>query len=294
MAKAPKWLIDLRDYLISQPTSLLVYISLAAFLILWRAALLGVYAVTIGTILGSVAIAISSIGSGSTLDKWVTAGIGTAIVTLCAAMDTSEQVRALTLKSKLEKEVQSYASEPDRKRGFVMFLSGRLHDCVNIVPVDVDHCDDLISLLEHVDEMNGSISYFKAEVFRDRGLVRESDDHLYNYLEDDKRRRPAGEDDGSAAVCDTNGTGYCSQRTAWVCHTLANDLVRRACDAIGSAQRQDLFKRALEMLECSTKWAKGGFEQRLGTRPFNTTDLNVTLDVHLKGPQRPCGAPPKI
>lgn len=294
MLKIPKRLSDTVGYLAAQPTSLLVYLSFIAFLILWYAGILGIYGVTIGTILGGVAIALSSIGSGNALDKWIIAGFGTALVGLCAAIDTSEQLRTLRLKSDLEKDIQSYAAQPERKRDFVIFLDGRLQDCVNTVPVEADHCDDLISLLEHVDTTNGSVSYFKAEVFRNRGKIRESDDHLYNYLEEEKRRRPPGSDDGSAYVCDSNGTGYCSQRTAWVCHTLANDLFRRGCDAVGGAQRSDWFRRAEQELDCSRNWSKDGFEQRLATRPWNTADLSVALDTHLSNPMRPCGAPPKL
>jgi len=287
------WPFDIFEYLKGRPTSLVVYLSFAVFLILWPAGFLGPYGVTVGTILGGVAIALSSIGSGHILDKWIIAGIGTAVVGLCAATDTSEQLRAQRLRSELEKDIQAYATLADVKHGFVLFVTRRLGDCVNSPPVDADHCDDLESLLEHVDELNGSVPYYRAEILRSRGRIRDSDDHLYNYLEADDRLRPAGDDDGSISVCATNGTGYCRQRTAWVCHTLANDLFRRGCDTPEISQRRDLFERAQKQLVCVSKWFKGGFEQRLGTRPLNTAGLSTALEMQLKNPPRPCVPPPK-
>ena len=254
---------------------------------------LGFYGVTIGTILGSVAIALSSIGSGHILDKWIIAGAGTALVGLCAAADTADQLRALKLRSELEKDVQAYATLADTKRGFVAFLNGRLHDCLNRPVVDVDHCDDLESLLERIDEANGGVPFYRAEILRNRGRIQDSDDQLYNYLEADRRLRPAGDDDGEAAICTTNGTGYCRQRTAWICHTLANDLFRRGCEAAGTSSRRDWFARAWKQMECVDKWFESGFEQRLGTRPLNTVDLRVALDLQLKDPSRKCDAAPK-
>jgi len=278
-------------YLKRQPTSLVVYLSFAVFLILWPTGFLGSYAVTVGTILGSTAIALSSIGSGDILDKWIIAGIGTAVVGLCAATDTSEQLRAQRLRSELEQDIQAYAAPADVKHGFVSFVTDHIGKCLNTPPVDVDHCAELESLLEHVDKLNGGVPYYSAEILRSRGRIRDSDDHLYNYLEADKRRPPAGDDDGSISACATNG--YCRQRTAWVCHTLANDLFRRGCDVMEISHRRDFFERAQQKLACVNESYKGGFEQRLGTRPLNTADLTAALELNLKNPSRPCSPRPK-
>ena len=274
--------------------SLVVYFSFVAILILWSAGFLGHYGVTVGTILGSAAVALSSIGSGHILDKWIIAGMGTAVVGLCAAIDTSEQLEVQRLRNELEKDIQTYAAPADVKHGFVVFVTDRLGDCVKRPPVDVDHCDDLDSLLEHVDALNGGVLFYRAEILRNRGRIRESDDHLYNYLEADRRLRPTANDDGSASVCATNGTGYCRQRAAWVRHTLANDLFRRGCDSIGTSQRRNLFERAQKQLMLVSKLFEGGFEQRLSTRPFNTADLSAALEMQLSYPSRPCRSAPKI
>jgi hypothetical protein len=67
---------EIVEYLKGRPTSLVVYLSFAVFLILWPAGFLEPYGVTVETILGGAAIALSSIGSGHILDKWIIASIG--------------------------------------------------------------------------------------------------------------------------------------------------------------------------------------------------------------------------
>jgi hypothetical protein len=235
-----------------RPTSTIVYLALAGFVGLWIAGLLGAYVVAVGTVVGTVAIAVSSISAEHIRDKWIVAGLGTALVGACAALDTAEQLHAVKLKNALESEIQEYATRPTNKTEFLGFLDSRLHDCLNRPSVDVDH-----------------------------------------YLEAESRVLPRDQrDNGSASVCNTNGIGFCDQRTSWVCHTLANDLFRRGCDAGDPNQRLDFFVRAQEQLKCEQKHFTGGFEQRLGTRPMTTTDLAVALKPQLNDPARKCDAPP--
>jgi hypothetical protein len=257
--------------------------------------LLGSYVVLVGTVLGSVAIAVSSIGSEEESEKWIIAAVGTALVTLCAGIDTSDQLRALHLKAELDKEVQSYATQPDAKPGFVAFLDTQLLHCVKDLPIDIDHCDDLQSLLEHVDRTNGAVPYYKAEIYRDRGRLSDSDDELYNYLEAEKNHHPgAQQDDGRIEVCVENGTGYCRQRTAWACHTIANDLYRQACRANQLGERKQFFELAKRYSDRVESQYRGGFRQILGTRPFNSAGLEARLGSELKDPSRSCETIPKI
>ncbi|HZB93168.1 MAG TPA: hypothetical protein VE397_17110 [Stellaceae bacterium] len=267
--------------------------ALAGFVGLWIAGLLGAYVVAVGTVVGTVAIAVSSISAEHIRDKWIVAGLGTALVGACAALDTAEQLHAVKLKNALESEIQEYATRPTNKTEFLGFLDSRLHDCLNRPSVDVDHCADLETLLEHINPAHGGVPYYTGEILRYRGRVRDSDDSFYNYLEAESRVLPRDQrDNGSASVCNTNGIGFCDQRTSWVCHTLANDLFRRGCDAGDPNQRLDFFVRAQEQLKCEQKHFTGGFEQRLGTRPMTTTDLAVALKPQLNDPARKCDAPP--
>lgn len=286
------------DYLVTlkaRQTSLIVYLSFAIFAVLWDAGLLGQYVVPIGTVLGGIAIAVSSISSDSIRHKWIIAGLGTALVGACAAIDTAEKLHNLKLKNALEQEIQEYATRPAIKVEFAGFLDTRLHDCLARASVDLDHCDDLLSLLQHISPAHGGIPYYNAEILRYRGRVRDSTDSLYTYVEADRRARPSDERDGGlASVCGSNGIGFCDERTAWVCHTLANDLYRRGCDANDSTQRLDLFVRTQEELKCVEKYYKGGFEQHLGTRPLNTVDLIAALKYQLNEPKRACNRFPKI
>src|SRR6266849_5957377 len=88
-----------------RPASIIVSISLMIFLFLWVEGLIGTYATTVGTILGSVAIAVSSIGKGPDRDKWIFAAAGTILVGACAALDKAGELHALKLKNELEKEI---------------------------------------------------------------------------------------------------------------------------------------------------------------------------------------------
>lgn len=266
---------------------------MALFIALWIGGPLGSYGVTVGTVLGSVAIAVSSIGQGTGRDKWLIAALGTAVVGTCAAIDTLDQLHTVRLKAALEQDIQSYG-QGDHKRDVAAFLGDRLHDCLNRAnpaDVDLDHCDDLESLFEHIDPVNGGVQYYKAEILRYRGRLEDSDGQLYGYLEADRRLRPAGApDDGLATVCDDNGTGYCRQRTAWVCHTLANDYYRRGCDAAGPAQRRSRFERAQQYMQCVERNYKGGFDNHLSTRPLDSAQLTAALDLELKDSNRRCSA----
>ncbi len=292
-----RWRSHAVRYVTTQRTSVAVYAVLIVFAALWAFGALGSYGVTAGTVIGSMALAVSSIGKATDRDKWIIAALGTALVGTCAAVDTLEQLRSLRLKAALEKEFQAYGSNPDHRHQFVSFLNDRLRACVNpvnIAELDADHCDDLESLLEHVDQTNGSVGYYKAEILRLRHRLDDSDDALFGYIEADKRLRPrTTSDNGEASVCDSNGTGYCRQRTAWICHTLANDLYRRGCAAGGTEQRRSMFERAREKMECVDAEYKGGFVQRLGTRPLNTADLTAALGAQLKNPDRTCDALPQ-
>ena len=272
-----------------EPASAAVYLSFATFFLLWRVGGLGQSVVTAGTIVGSVAIAVSSLGSDRVRDRWIIAAIGTLLVGLCASIDTSDQLRVATLKNEMEKEVQGYASQPANKIGFVAYLDQRLHDCLNRPSVDLDHCDDMESLLEHVDESNGSVPYFRGEILRYRGRLRDCDDQFCNYLEAKEHIRPTNvPDNGLAAVCEENGTGYCRQRTAWVCHTMANDFYRLGCAAAAPSERREWFTLAEEKIKCVQKEYPGGFNQRLHTRPLNTADLTAALRYEIDNPVRAC------
>jgi hypothetical protein len=273
-----------------RPTSIIVYLALAGFLGLWIAGLLGPYLVAVGTVVGTVAVAVSSVSSEHIRDKWIVAGLGTALVGVCAALDTIEQLHSVKLKNALESEIQEYATRPTIKTEFSGFLDARLHNCLNrAFLVDLDHCSDLEVLLEHINPAHGGVPYYTGEILRYRGRVRDSDDSLYNYIEAERRMLPTDQrDSGLASVCETNGIGFCDQRTGWVCHTLANDLFRRGCDASDASQRLDFFVRAQEQLKCVEKHFAGGFEQRLGSRPMTTTDLRVALKAQQNNPARKC------
>jgi hypothetical protein len=293
-ARLRQWGSQVLKFYEVRRTSVALYISICVFALLWWFGVFGQNAVVIGAIIGSVAIAVSSIGSDPVRDKWAVALLGTVLVGACAAADTMSTVGSITLRDELKEDMQSYGNEPKNKSGFVSYLNLRLSRCVNTLPVDPDHCDDLLSILEHVDALNGSVTYYKAEIFRLRGDLEDSESQFWRYLEEDERRRPATPDNGRADVCDSNATGYCRQRTAWVCHSLANDLYREGCAASAPAQRLDLFQQAQKKLACVKTEYPDGFRQRLHRRRLNTADLSEALGVQLGAPARTCDPPPPL
>jgi len=260
---------------------------------LWSSDVLGQYRVAAGTILGTVAIAIAGFGPGRFFEKCVIVGLGTVVVGWCAYSDNADQVNSLAVKAELEKDIEAYATQPAFKADFLAFLTGRLRDCVRAKEMDVAHCDDLESMFTHIDQSNGTVLYYEAEILRRKGRLRDSDDQLFTYLEADKRLGPIANDDGTAAACTKNGTGHCRQRTAWIYHSLANDEFRRACAANSSLQRAELLSKARADVNFSRQFFPTGFEQRLGTRPWNTADLEAALAPKMTDSPRQCDAPPK-
>jgi len=286
---------DVRAFLKHHATSIIVYVLFLIVIAVWATGFLGQYIVPAGTVVGTLAIAVSGIASENVLNKWIVTAVGTILVGIFAWTDTESQPHTQQLKTQFESDVQQYGALPDNNLKFTVYLAGRLRQCLNTLPVPLDHCEDLESLLEHVGGSNGSVPYFRAEILRYKNRFADSDDELSKYLEADNERRPGNwPDNGLASVCDQNGTGYCRERTAWVCHTLANDFYRRACAATGAAQRQELFNRAQKEMDCVNKEYNGGFIQRLGTRPLSTVELVTALQKQMGSPISNCAVAAKL
>jgi hypothetical protein len=274
-------------YLWAHPGLLALYVAAFALMALWSAGVMGIWATTAVTVLGTALIAVSGIGPGDDRDKRVMAFVGTLMVGLATGIDALEKLHAAELRGNLEKDVLAFSTTDRIKPDFVGFLNSQLSACLNGTIVDVDRCDGLLALLERVDRGNGGVPYFRAEILRNRGRLSDSRDQFFRYLAEHRARRERGEDVGKSAACDRNA-GFCQERMAWACHSIANDLFRDACAATDVGQRRDLFGRAHEQLVCEQQEFPKGFVQRLRTRPLPTRELETALDRQLKDPARPC------
>jgi hypothetical protein len=65
---------------------------------------------------GLVAISISRLGSAHIRDKWIIAASGIALVGICAAIQTSDQLLEFRRKGDLLADIQGYARQQDAKR----------------------------------------------------------------------------------------------------------------------------------------------------------------------------------
>jgi hypothetical protein len=85
--------------------------------------------------------------------------------------------------------------------------------------------DDLAAVLSGIDPNNGAALYFSGEVDRMRGDLELMRGHFLRYLA--LADRVEDSQTGEAEDCYARGNGYCGERTGWIAHLLANDLVNR-------------------------------------------------------------------
>ncbi len=150
------------------------------------------------------------------------------------------------------------------------------------VTADVTSLHARVAALRTLDPANGHAWYFAGEsarlgnptLFTFSGCVRPLAEPVdldgyqrdFNRYLDVARTVPKNaSDDSSGLYCYTLANGYCTQRTAWVQHLLANDLYEEARVATDSADRAAKLSRARAYVAEATKWRRPdgqvGFEQ---------------------------------
>ncbi len=129
-----------------------------------------------------------------------------------------------------------------------------------------DAARDLIELLTAIDTNNGHALYFSGEIDWHRRVGDYGSFAFYTYLEQELRYAPQFRQNDTSVMACRNPKGYCRQRTAWVSHVLANQLLQRALNR----ERAGLDATAEwgEVLEkaCDAEIVCGIFEQYKSTK----------------------------
>jgi|CXWL01.1.fsa_nt_gi hypothetical protein len=116
---------------------------------------------------------------------------------------------------------------------------------------------DLSLLILSVQPNNGHGLYFAAEAHRDLHDAGGAVGRLQNYIAQADHEPDASV--GDAAACYARANGFCAERTGWVLHLMANNLVTDAAQLAADAREQALWdafrqeKRNLELRKWSRK-----------------------------------------
>lgn len=146
---------------------------------------------------------------------------------------------------------------------------------------NLSYADDLSKFLLQIDPRSGHAFYFTGEVKRWKGKRDESHTDFFRYL-DIEARLPEKERGGDkeAEVCYERPGGYCMQRTAWICHLLANDFYEKGVQENDEDKKRDVFRIARNYVKCVREKFPNGFSGPLQHIP--TAELERKLQKALR------------
>ncbi len=272
-------------------------LALGIFATLGYFSVFGLYLVPLGSILGILATAIAGIISRETPGRWMLVVVGTVFVgwfarygaiQLQQARSTIDDDRRRALLT--EQDLLEYVrNTPSEKTATILHVARRLRRYFRAHPPDIAHCDDLLHFLSQLDPDNGHTLYFRGEIERVEGKLRESRDDFFTYNEfadREERGAPSGSTSSDACYAGTTGErGYCRQRAGWVCHLLANELYREGCQAAHLGDRREKFESARKFADCALADFPEGFVQQI-----STSDLEGHLKAEVSNPAEACPA----
>ena len=126
---------------------------------------------------------------------------------------------------------------------------------------------DLIATLTQLDPRNGHAFYYSGQMKRWLGRKTEAQQDFYKYLENkDQNPEAMREGDISVEACYRSTTGYCRQRSGWICHLLANDFYQKGLTESDTNQARFYFDLAVKYAKKAQVFFPGGFEQSISTQ----------------------------
>jgi len=125
---------------------------------------------------------------------------------------------------------------------------------------DFRRVDELLIVIRQLDQDNGHLHYYTGEIKRKLGRKIDSHRDFFRYLEVEQTLTQS-EREGTldAEVCYQRAKGYCRQRTAWICHLLANDFFDAGKRTDNLELKRRYLKDALSYANCVFKKYPSGF-----------------------------------
>ena len=116
---------------------------------------------------------------------------------------------------------------------------------------DYRRTEEVRKLLSTLNSDSGYALYFEGELHRKQGRRPKSHAPFERYL-DHEKTVPVGVSKTGPEIkeCSKDALGYCQQRTAWICHLLANDYFAMAAKGMPE-QKMALLYRAAEHAQCA-------------------------------------------
>ena len=136
-------------------------------------------------------------------------------------------------------------------------------------------------LLGRIYHDNGHLAYYQGEIWRVRKNSQEMRKSFLRYLELESNQ-PDQNRSGDGEVCyNLHPEGFCSERTAWVCHLMAGEYYDQAVHANG-AEKKTYLEQAAKYIECERKRFPSGFIQNNPPKIIPTEALRGDVDQQLK------------
>ncbi len=116
---------------------------------------------------------------------------------------------------------------------------------------DYRRTEEVLKLLTAINADSGYAYYFGGEVKRKTGHSDQSHLPFEKYVAHEKTLSARVSKTGSGIKeCSKDALGYCQQRTAWICHLLANDYFAMSAKAPEAEKNVDLLRKAAVHAQC--------------------------------------------
>jgi len=253
----------LKDYRYYILTAIIV--ATGGFLVvLWEFPQVRPLVISIGLALASLFCAIPALTSTEFKGRWFAVVFGSLLVGIGTWYTSFELVHQKeALEGKLSGHVtllQRYVNFlPPEQRPDVMITFAKIIR-EEYRQRDYDLVLQINELLSNIFPDNGHLKYYEGEVWRQRKDYGRMQDSFYRYLSL-AAHRPAEEALGDAEDCYTRSTGFCGERTGWVCHLMAANFYAQALGANSEAQKRVFVEEARRHLKCEGDRFPTGFVQ---------------------------------
>ena len=145
---------------------------------------------------------------------------------------------------------------------------------------DYSRTEEVRKLLSALNADSGYAYYFEGEVKRKTGHREQSHLPFEKYLAHEKTLPAEVSKTGpEIKECSKDALGYCQQRTAWICHLLANDYFAMSAKE-GPEQKMTLLQKAASHAQCALdNYPPKGFDA-IGSMP-QTVELQNQIKMSL-------------